>query len=259
MPIREAYPRAKELALQATVLDPGLSIAHWVLAWVSWLQDWDLAKCEAEICRAIQLNPSDEGARVTYAVFLAVVRGDPKAIEEANLALELDPLSRDVSTSAAWIHLFLKDYKASLQQARAALDLFPDSLHAYYIIGCAELGLSRFPEAIQAFEKAYAISADAISIGYLGHAYARAGQMEAAISLRDTMLAKLRREYVSTRALLSLYAGLGDRDLAFELLEKAYQDHDSLPYWLCACPTCLPLRPDPRFDEMVHRIGLAIH
>jgi TolB-like protein/Tfp pilus assembly protein PilF len=259
MPTRDAYPRAKELALRATVLDPGLSTAHWVLGWVSWLQDWDLGKCETEIRRAIQLNPSDEGARVIHAVFLAVVRGDPKAIEEAGLALELDPLSLDVNTAAAWIHLFLKDYDRALQQARAALDLFPDSLHAYYIIGCAELGLSRFQQAVEAFEKAYAISPDAFSIAYLGHAYARAGQMKAAISLRDAMLAKLRQEYVSTRALLCLYAGLGERDLAFELLEKAYQNHDSLPYWLCACPTCLPLRPDPRFDEMVHRIGLAIH
>ena len=83
--------------------------------------------------------------------------------------------------------------------------------------------------------------------------------MEAAISLRGTLLAMLRRECVSTRALLCLYAGLGERDLAFELLEKAYQDHDPLPFWLCACPTCQPLRSDPRFDEMVRRIGVPIH
>ena len=259
MPAHDAYRRAKELALRATELDSGLSIAHWVLGWVSWLDDWDLAKCDHEIRRAIQLNPSDEGARVMHATFLAVVQGDMKAVEEAKLALELDPLSLDVNTAAAWIHLFLKDYDRALQQARAALELFPDSLHAYYIIGCAELGLSRFQEAVHAFEKAHAISADAFTIGYLGHAYARAGQTEAAISLRDTMLAMLQREYVSTRALLCLYAGLGERDLAFELLEKAYREHDSLPFWLCACPTCQPLRSDPRFDEMVRRIGVPIH
>jgi adenylate cyclase len=259
MPARDAYRRAKELALRATVLDPGLSIAHWVLGWVSWLHDWDLARCEAETRRAIQLNPSDAGARVIHALFLSVVCGDPQAIDEAKLAVELDPLSLDVNTAAAWIHLFLKDYDRALQQARAALDLFPDSLHAYYIIGCAELGLSRFGKAVQAFEKACAISADAVSIGYLGHAYARAGQMEAAISQRDQLLAMGQRQYVSPRAILCLYAGLGDPDLAFELLEKAYQDHDSLAYWLCACPTCQPLRSDPRFEEMVRRMGVPVH
>jgi tetratricopeptide (TPR) repeat protein len=211
------------------------------------------------MCRAIQLNPSDAGAREMYAVFLAVVRGDPRAIEEVKLALELDPLSLDINTGAAWIHLFLKDYEGALQEAQAALDLFPDSLHAYYIIGCAELGLSRFPEAVQAFEKAYSISADATSIGYLAHAYARVGRMEDAISLRDTMLAMLQREYVSTRALLCLHAGMGERDLAFALLEKAYQDHDSLPFWLRACPTCEPLRSDPRYEDMLRRIGLGTH
>jgi len=259
MPAQDAYRRAKEMALRATELDPGLSIAHWVLGWVSWLHDWDLATCDSEIHRAIELNPSDSGAREMHAIFLAVVRGDPKAIEEVKLALELDPLSLDVNTAAAWIHLFLKDYDRALQQARATLELFPDSLHAYYIIGCAELGLRRFQGAVQAFEKAYAISADAFSIGYLGHAYARAGRTEAAISLRDRLLAMLQREYVSTRVLLCLYAGLGERDLAFEVLEKAYRDHDSLPFWLCACPTCQPLRSDPRFDEMVRRIGVPIH
>jgi tetratricopeptide (TPR) repeat protein len=259
MPSSEAYSRAKELALRATVLDGSLSIAHWVLGWVTWLQDWDLAKCETEIRRAIQLNPSDEGARLIYAVFLAVVRGDPQAIEEAKFALDLNPLSLDINTGAAWIYLFLKDYERAIRQAQEALDLFPDSLQAYYIIGCARLGLSRFPEAVQAFERAYAISPDASSIAYLGHAYARAGRMEAAVSSRDTMLAMLRRGYVSTRALLCLYAGLGERELAFELLEKAYRDHDSLAFWLCACPTCQPLRCDPRFGEMVRRIGVPIH
>ena len=256
MPICEAYPRAKELALRATVLDGGLSVAHWVLGWVSWLHDWDLTKCETEMCRAIQLNPSDENARLMYAVFLAVVRGDPKAVEEVELALELNPLSLDINTGAAWIHLFLKDYDRALQQAQAALDLFPDSLHAYYIIGLANLGLSRFPEAVRAFEKAYAIYADATSIGYLGHAYARAGHMEAALSLRDELQTRLKRGYVQIRPFVGLHAGLGDRDRAFEWLEKAFQDRDPILFWLRSVPFFEPLRADPRFEEMMHRIGL---
>ncbi len=259
MPPHDAYPRAKELALRSSILDPELSIAHWVLGWITWLHDWDLARCDSEIRRAIELNPSDAGARVMHALFLAVVWGDPAAIDAANRALELDPLSLDVNTAAAWIHVFLKDYEGALRQARAALELFPESLHAYYIIGCARLGSHAFREAVQAFENARAISPDAISVGYLGHAYARAGQTEAAISMRDELLAMSRRGYVPTRALLCLYAGLEERDLAFELLEKAYQDHDSLAFWLCACPTCQPLRSDPRVNEMVGRVGVRIH
>jgi len=259
MPICEVYPRAKELASRAVALDDGLSCAHAILGWVSWLQDWDLAQCEAETRRAIQLNPSDEHARITRAVFLAVVRADPQAREEANIALELDPLSLHVNSSAAWVRLFLKDYEGAREQACATLDLYPDSLQGYYVLGAAELGLSRFPEAIQTFEKAVATSADATSIGYLGHAYAKAGQTEAALSVRDELLSRLKRGYVPIRPFVSVYAGLGELDRAFEWLEKAFQDRDPILFWIRSVPFFEPLRCDPRFEEMARRIGVPIH
>lgn len=256
MPICEAYPRAKELASRAVALDDGLSSAHSILGWASLLRDWNLAKYEAETWRAIQLNPSDEHARITYAVFLAVVRADAQAGEEIKIALDLNPLSLHVNSSAAWVHLFLKDYERARQQARATLDLYPDSLQACYVLGGAELGLSRFPEAIQAFERAVAISGDSLSIGYLGHAYARAGQIEAAISLRDELLSRLERGYVTIKPFVCLYAGLGERDRAFEWLEKAFQERDPMLFWLRSVPFFEPLRADPRFEELARRIGL---
>jgi tetratricopeptide (TPR) repeat protein len=256
MPISEAYPKAKELASRAVALDDGLSCAHSMLGWVSWMRDWDMAKCEAEVCRAIQLNPSDEHARVTYAVFLAVARADTQAGEEIRIALDLDPLSLHVNSSAGWVHLFLKDYERARRQARATLDLYPDSLQGYYVLGGAEVGLSRFPEAIQAFEKAAAISADSLSLGYLGHAYARAGQTEAALSVRDELLARLKRGYVTIKPFVCLYAGLGERDRAFEWIEKAFEERDPMLFWLRSVPYFKPLRADPRFEDMARRIGL---
>jgi len=118
------------------------------------------------------------------------------------------------------------------------------------------VGLSRFPKAIQAFERAVAISADAISLGYLGHAYARAGRTEAALSVRDELLARLERGYVTIKPFVCLYAGLGDRDRAFEWIEKAFEEHDPLLFWLRSVPYFEPLRADPRFEEMAGRIGL---
>jgi len=80
------------------------------------------------------------------------LHADDKAAEEIEIALDLDPLSLHVNSSAAWVHLFLEDYERARQQAHATLDLYPDSLQAYYVLGGAEVALSRFPEAIQAFE-----------------------------------------------------------------------------------------------------------
>jgi tetratricopeptide (TPR) repeat protein len=189
-------------------------------------------------------------------VFLAVARADARAREEIKIALELDPLSLHVNSSAAWVHQFLSDFGSARQQASTALDLYPDALQGYYVLGAAELGLSRFPEAVQAFERAVATSADAISIGYLGHAYARAGQTEAALRVRDELLSRLKRGYVTIKPFVCLYAGLGERDRAFEWLEKALDERDRMLFWLCSVPFFEPLRSGPRFDEMARRIGL---
>jgi TolB-like protein/tetratricopeptide (TPR) repeat protein len=233
LPGPEAYPRAKKAALNAIALDNDLSVAHGVLGWISWLQDWDLATCEAETLRAIELNPSDEGAHLNYATFLAIVREDGgKARVEAKLALDLDPLSLNVNTAAAWIHLFVEDYERASQQARTTLDLFPDALHAWYVLGWSELMFSRFDSAVQAFEKAAAISRDALSIGYLGHAHARAGHLDTATSLLDELLSRVERGYVTPKSLICLYAGLGERDRVIEWLEKAYRDRDPLLFFL---------------------------
>jgi tetratricopeptide (TPR) repeat protein len=118
------------------------------------------------------------------------------------------------------------------------------------------VALSRFPEAIQAFEKAVAISADALSLGYLGHAYARAGQTGAALSVLDQLLSRLERGYVTITPFVCLYAGLGERDRVFEWLEKAFQERDPMLFWLRSVPYFEPLHADPRFEELARRIGL---
>ncbi len=242
LPGPQAYPRAKRAALRAIALDDSLSLAHWALGWVSWLQDWDLATCKEETIRASDLNPSDEGAHVTYAVFLAIVGNDPaKAAAEAKLALDLDPLSLHVNTSAAWTYLFVEDYELARQQARTTLDMFPDALQGWYVLGWAELMHSRFELALEAFEKAVAISPDALSVGYLGHAHARAGHLDTATSLLQELLSRLEREHVPAKSLICMYAGLGERDQVVEWLEKAYQDRDPQLFFMGAVHIFGPL------------------
>ncbi len=233
LPGPEAYPRAKKAALRAIALDDTLGFAHSVLGSVSWLYDWNLAACEAETLRAIELNPSDESAHVSYAVFLAIIAKDrAKAVAEAKLALDLDPLSLYANISMGWIHLFVGEYGWARQRARTTLDLFPDALQAWYVLGWSELMHSQFDAAVQAFEKAAAISPDALSIGYLGHAHARAGHLEAATSLLSELLTRVEREYVPAKSLICVYAGLGERTRVVHWLEKAYLDRDSQLFFM---------------------------
>ncbi len=242
LPGPQAYPRAKKAALRAIALDDSLSLAHWVLGWVSWLHDWDLANCKKEAIRAIDLNRSDEGAHVNYAVFLAIVGNDSaKAVEEAKLALDLDPLSLHVNTSAAWTYLFVGEYELALQQARTTLDLFPTALQGWYVLGWSELMHSRFDSAIQAFENAVAISSDSLSIGYLGHAHARAGHLDTANTLLQELLSRLERGYVPAKSLICMYTGLGECGQVVEWLEKAYQDRDPQLFFMGAVHMFGPL------------------
>lgn len=257
MPISEAYPRAKQAALKAIELDSALSTAHWALGWVSWVQDWDLAICEEEACRAIQLNPSEPLAHILHGIVLAIRGDSARAAAEARLALDVDPLSLYINTSAAWVCLFAKDYQRAREQARAALDLFPNALQACYVLGWAEVALARIDRAIEALEKAVAISPDPISIGYLGHVQARAGHREIALSLLDDLLSRLKLGYVPAKSFVAVYAGLGELDRAFEWLEKAYQERDPMLFWLLSVPAYEPLRSDPRCDQMLRRIGLC--
>ncbi len=256
-PFPEAFRRARESAVRALALDPFLSTAHWAFAWVTWVLDWDLARCEAETHRAIELNPSDEGAHVMYSVFLSVARGErARAAAEATLALELDPLSQHVSTCAAWVYLFTRKYRRAIQQARRTLELFPGSLQAYYVIGLAERCRLRYSEAIAALEKALAISPDPLSMAYFGAVQAEAGNPSIARSMLQDLFSRRGREPVLPRCFVLLHGALGEKDEAFKWLEEARRAHDPGVFFLRVMPLYDPLHLDPRFKEMLRCVGL---
>ena len=257
MPIQEAYRKAKEAAITALRLDEQLSTAHWAYGWSSLCHDRDLATCEAETVRAIQLNPSEAHAHEAYAFLLAWTTEDyAHAVNEIGQALALDPLSQRGNAFAAWVYLWVKDFARAKEQARKTLELFPEALHAYYALGLAELCQSRHAEAIAALEKAVAISPDPISITYLGCALARTGRIKATLSVLDDLLQTSEREPVPPRCFVFLYAELGNLDLAFEWLERAYESHDTGLLALRVMPLYEGLRSDPRYQQMLHRLGI---
>ncbi|MFN0169034.1 MAG: winged helix-turn-helix domain-containing protein [Bryobacteraceae bacterium] len=256
-PFLDAFQRAKQAALQALALDDTLSTAHWAFAWATWVCDWDLATCQAELLRAIQLNPSDQHAHVAYSTFLVTTTMDRvRAVGEMRLALDLDPLSPYVNALMAWTYVFVRDYERASEQALRTLELFPQSLLAWWGLGLAEMCTSKHAEAIAAFEKAAAISSEPLSIAYLGAAQARAGHIDAAVSLLQQLSSRSEREPVPPRCFVFLYAATGNQDQALEWLEKAYEVRDSGLFWLRVMPFYDPLRSNPRFNDMLRRLGL---
>jgi TolB-like protein len=256
-PFLDAFQSAKQAALQALALDDELSTAHWAYGWATWICDWDLATCGAEMLRAIQLNPSEEHAHEAYSIFLVTTTSDrPRAVSEMRLALDLDPLSPYLNAVMAWTYVFVKDYERASEQALKTLELFPESIQAWWVLGLAEMCRSRHADAIRALEKAAAISQEPLSIAYLGAAQARAGRLDVAEMLLRQLLSRYEREPVPPRCFVFLYAATGDLDRAFEWLEKAYEIRDSGLFWLRVIPLFDPLRASPLFKEMLRRVGL---
>lgn len=256
-PIREVYPAAKQAAVKALELDDSSSLAHSALAWIRWLYDWDLKACEQEVLRAIALNPSNEAARLLYAAYLATIGLDRKgAVAETRLALQVDPVSLYANSTAAWIYLFAREYPMAVEQACRTLEAYPDSLQARYVLGWAHLGMSMSAAAVEDFRKAADISRDATTLGYLGHALSKAGKKTAAKALLRELHETSKSRYVPPKSFVSLYVGLGNYDRAFEYLARAYEERDSMLFWLRAVPLFDPLRSDPRFKRLLRLLGL---
>ena len=257
-PIRETYPASKQMALNALAIDDSVDAAHLVLG-MGWLQDWEnLAASERELRRAMELSPSNPDNRTFYAIFLSHVGRLSEATAEIQYALRLDPASLLPSTAAAWIYLGAGQHEKAEGQARRTIESFPESLHAHFVLGWAAWRLGRAAEAVAAFEKALSLSREAFSLSFLGNIYGRLGRRDEAICLLSELDQLFAQGHAPPIAFVVMYAGLGDAEAAFAWLETAFRLRDDKLFWLTAMPVLFdPLRSDPRYADLVRRMGGA--
>ncbi len=254
-PVQEAYPAAKQMALAALAIDDTVDQAHLALAMTNWLLDWDPAAADAEFRRAIERSPSNPDAHVLYAIFLAGV-GRSEASAVIADALKLDPASLLPNHAAAWIHLLAGEDDQAEAQARRTIELVPDALHGYFVLGWTAWRGHREAEAVAAFETALELSREATSLAFLGHVYGRLGRRDEAKALLHELEQLVARGQAPPSAFAVIHAGLGDTDAAVEWLEKAYQLRDDKVFLLAAYPPFEPLRSHPRFAALVSRMRL---
>ncbi|HSL22696.1 MAG TPA: winged helix-turn-helix domain-containing protein [Vicinamibacterales bacterium] len=255
MPLKQAFPRAKQEALAALALDEGLAGAHTVLAWVHWWHDWDLEACDRERRRALELGPSDVGSLLMSGMFrLAECQETEEGIEEIRLGLKLDPLSQVMNFCLAWNYLFAGNLKLARDQAQATLDLFPASVQACYVLGLAELALGKPQEAIAALEKATAIARDPLSLAYLGYACGVTGSKDRTRELLAEVTDLRARSFVSLKPFIVLHIGLAEYDRALDHLEEAYRVRDPILFHVPRVPIFAPLAAEPRFCAVMGRV-----
>jgi len=259
LPAEIAYPQAKGAAMRAVRLDEGLGEAHAVLGLMEWLMDWDLEAGDRELRIALELSPSSELVHAFYALFLAVTHRDcEKARALTRQALNLDPISMGTGFFAAWLHLFSEDYSRAISQAATTLEMYPDCLHAHYVLGWVALAELRYGDAVAAFAAAAALSRDSVSIAYLACALGRGGGVEDARGLLRELTGKRDSEEVPEHLFALVHGGLGEFEPALESLERCYGKRDSRIFWFQLAPIGFTLLEDPGFRELMRRVEATV-
>jgi DNA-binding SARP family transcriptional activator/TolB-like protein/Tfp pilus assembly protein PilF len=255
-PPSEAHPKAKAAALQALALDSTLAEAHVVLADVREFYDWNWPGAEREFRHAIALDPSNAIAHHWYADYLVVVGRLDEALTETERAHTLDPLSRSISSDKGNILYYSRRYDEAIGQLRRTLELDPDFAVAHDVLGSVFVAEGRLPEAVAELKTAVRLTGSINYTADLAFAYAVSGQRDRALALVRELTERSRREYVSPAVFAIAYTGLGDRTRAFAALERAFNMRDHVLLTLANEPFFDDLRSDPRFTQLLKRLGL---
>jgi TolB-like protein/Flp pilus assembly protein TadD len=257
IPPREAKPKAREAAEHALRLNPRLAEAQAVLGNVSMSYDWDLPAAEKELRRAIELNSNDPTAHEWYCHLLIVEGRNTEALTEARQALDLDPVSPLFHTVLAETYYFRREYDAAIEEAQQVVKLHPGFLPAQFWLGSAYREKKMFPQAVETFQRARQVSGDipALLMAY-GHTQALAGNAGEARAALQKLQQLAGTRFVPNLYPAAIHVGLGEADEAFRLLDLAYQERIDRLVYLNVDPMADPIRSDPRFAQLMAKIGL---
>lgn len=257
-PSQDALSHAKGAALKAVELDDNLAEPHASLAFIAETYDWDWATAEREYKRALELNPGDAQVHNWYAGYLMYTGQFDNGLSEAKRARDLDPLSLPINNALAGRLLAAGRDDEAFRQAQQTLELDPHFAPAHQTFGWVYLHTGQPRQAVREFETALKLSGrgDTDLQLDLGFAYAVSGRREEAKKIL-TSLKKLHEErMVPSGSIAMLLGALGEQNEAFAWLEKAYEERDPQLIYLKAGRRFEPLRNDPRFQQLVHRVGL---
>ncbi|MDQ3818960.1 MAG: protein kinase [Acidobacteriota bacterium] len=253
----ESFPKAEEAAAKALELDDALAEAHDSMGRIKLYYHWNRAEAETEFKRAIELNPNYSGAHYGYAYCLITMKRADEAIAEIKRAEELDPFSLAIVSDAGEIYYFARRPEEAIAQLRKATQMDPNFVRAHFLLGRALEQKREFSEAIAEFNKAVSLSEDSTEVlAALGQGYAASGKRDEAQKVLDELQKRSKEIYISPHFMAIIYASLGENGRAFEWLDKAVEKRFPPLIYLEVNPIWDNLRTDPRYEEMLRRIGL---
>ena len=249
---------AKKAITKALELDNELGEAHASLGFFLFLYDWDFAGAESEFARAVALSPNYAEAHHWYAIYLANVGRHEEAFREAEMAVERDPLSLLMNMTAALNFYTGREYDRAIAQLEKVIEMDGNFPAAHSVLGCVYVQKQMYEAALVEYEKVLDLVKGAAPVEasvkvIMAQAFARWGKKSEAARLLEDVAGVPTSAY----SVAGVYGALGDNDKAFEMLNKAYDEHDMQLVSLKVDPTLDDLRDDARFGDLVRRVGLA--
>jgi len=253
---KETLPKARAAALKAIEIDETLAEAHTSLAHTRLYYDWDFSGAEREFERAIELNPNYATAHHWYGWYWHVIGRNDRAMEELELAREIDPLSLIINTTIGLSLTSARRFDLAINCYRNVLDIDAQFALARHCLGFAYACQARYEEAVAEMDQAMRLSGGSpLTAATLGFVYAISGDMTGAKRTLGELKERAGEVYVSPYNFVRVYAGMGMKDQAMEWLEKAFEDRSHSLVWIRSDLTLESLRSDPRFQDLLRRVG----
>ncbi len=257
LPPREAMPKARTAAQKALEIEPNLSEAHTSMAWIKYRFDWDWRGAEDEFKQALALNPNNAQAHHWYADYLAAMGRFDEALAEIRRARELDPFSLLINWNVGRILYFLRRYDEALAELRKALELDQNSLRVHSYLEAVYLMKGMNDEAFAEHLKYDALTGrSAERIAVLKKTYAASGSKAAAQKELEFALEDAKSHHITSFNMAYLYVRAGDKNHTLEWLNRAYGEREGSLVNLNADPHWDDIRADPRFQDLLRRVGL---
>ena len=256
---KESYPKAKEAVVKALELDEELGEAHASLGYLKFFLDWDFAGAEREFKRAVKLSPGNVDVYILYSIYLSCAGRFDEAIAGFKRAVELDSASPVTYTYLGGFGYHIAGrFDEAIDQIKKGLDMDPNNLLGQLFLASAYALKGMYGEAIAQADKLISVwptLEDSLILSFMGWVYAVSGRQEKARGLLNRMLDLRERRYIDAYNIGSVYAGLGEKDKAFEWLNKAYEERAGQMIWIKVDPWIMNLRSDPRYKELLKKMG----
>jgi DNA-binding winged helix-turn-helix (wHTH) protein/TolB-like protein/Tfp pilus assembly protein PilF len=258
-PPKEVYPKARAAAARALEIDSRLADAYAARGTVRFWFDWDWAEAERDFKRAIESNPNHAYAHLRYAHLLSNIGRHEEAITEAKRALNLEPFSLHINMLTGQFFYHMHNYDPAIEQTRKTLEIDPSFWAAHGVLGRTYAAKRMYSEAIAELQKALELSGGRIeAMSQLGYGYAVSGDRLQAEKILAELKKLSRQRYVPYHQIARIYVGLGKKDEALDALEKAFHERDTGLTFLKVVPQWNSLRADPRFQDLLRRVGFTL-